>query len=198
MRLRLGATVLFTLAAAHSAHAGGFEDDVLAQLNKVRANPRAFAYELRRAEIAQARYAEGYGPLGQEDPGAVEEAIDFLMRQPPLPPLGPDRRLAAAARIHVERQGPGGGVGHGGPGAFRQRLRSEGVWAGISAETISYGQATPRDVIRQLVVDSRVPGRGHRLEIFGGAYQAAGVACGEHARWGSMCVIDFAGAIKRR
>ena len=37
------------------------------------------------------------------------------------------------------------------------------------------------------------------LERFASAlFQAAGVACGRHAQWGSMCVIDFAGAIVRR
>jgi len=136
--------------------------------------------------------------MSQEDPYAVDEAIDFLMRQPPLPPLAYDPRLAAAARRHVERQGPRGDVGHGGSGALNQRLQAQGFFAGITAEGISYGQDNPRDVVRQLVVDSRVAGRGHRNDLFSRAYQAAGVACGPHRRWGDMCVIDYAGSIMRR
>src|SRR5687768_5788603 len=67
--------------------AGGFENAVLAEINAARANPRAFARELRRQQVRDARYGDdGYG-MSQEDPDAVEEAIDFLMRQPPLPPL---------------------------------------------------------------------------------------------------------------
>lgn len=178
--------------------AGGFENAVLAEINAVRANPRAFARELRRQQVRDARYGDdGYG-MSQEEPYAVEEAIDFLMRQPPLPPLQHDSRLAAAARRHVARQGPRGDVGHGGSGGLNQRLQAQGLFAGITAESISYGQDSPRDVVRQLVVDSRVPNRGHRRDLFSRAYQAAGVACGAHARWGDMCVIDYAGAIQRR
>ena len=178
--------------------AGGFESAVLAEINEVRANPRAFARELRRQQVRDARYGdEAYG-MSQEDPYAVDEAIDFLMRQPPLPPLAHDLRLAAAARRHVARQGPRGEVGHGGSGGLTQRLQAQGLYAGVAAEGISYGQESPRDVVRQLVIDSRVPGRGHRRDLFSPAYQAAGVACGPHRRWGEMCVIDYAGSIMRR
>lgn len=182
---------LLSLAAA-PAVAGGFETEVLAEINAVRADPGGYARELRRRQVR-------YDPaMRQEDPAAVEEAIDFLQAQPPLPPLVSDERLAAAARGHVERQGPRGEVGHGAPGALGRRLQAQGVFAGLLAESISYGQESPAAVVRQLVIDSGVPGRGHRKDLFGRAYQAAGVACGPHARWGAMCVIDYAGAILQR
>jgi hypothetical protein len=185
-------------AAPTPLHAGPFEDAVLAELNHVRAHPQAYARELRREGVAQARYGEETGAMARGDPDAVEDAIDFLMRQAPLPPLARDGRLAAAARLHAERQGPTGEMGHGAPGALGQRLQREGLFAGIEAESISYGQRTPREVVRQLVVDSGVPTRAHRRDLFGHAFQAAGVGCGPHAEWGSMCVIDLAGAIMRR
>jgi uncharacterized protein YkwD len=191
--------LLLCALAAPPAFAGRFEDQLLVELNNVRAHPQAYTRELRREALVDARYGDPYSdPGAQEDPEAVEDAIDFLMRQPPLGPLRADPRLAAAARDHVERQGPSGGVGHGAPGSFAHRLQSEGLYAGLSAENISYGQNSPKDVIRQLVIDSRVPNRGHRKNIFGQGFTAAGVACGPHAEWGSMCVIDFAGAIVRR
>jgi uncharacterized protein YkwD len=136
--------------------------------------------------------------LAQEDPAAVDDAIDYLMRQRPLPPLAGDGRLAAAAREHVARQGPTGAVGHGPPGSMGRRLQSEGVYAGLEAESISYGQRDPRDVVRQLIVDSGVPDRGHRKDLLSGGFQAAGVGCGRHARYGSMCVVDLAGAVVQR
>jgi uncharacterized protein YkwD len=67
----------------------------------------------------------------------------------------------------------------------------------MQAESISYGQDRPADVVRQLVIDSRVPSRGHRRDMFSAAWSAAGVGCGSHPRWGAMCVIDYAGAIQR-
>ena len=192
----LGVLAPLLVSLPTSLHAGEFESAVLAELNHIRAHPQAYARELRRGEVDRARYGEDPGV--QDDPDAVEEAIDFLLRQPPLPPLARDGRLAAAARTHVLRQGPSGEVGHGPPGALGARLQRQGLWAGLEAESISYGQRTPREVIRQLVVDSGVPDRAHRRDLFGRAYQAAGVACGPHAEWGSMCVIDLAGAIVRR
>jgi hypothetical protein len=55
----------------------------------------------------------------------------------------PDRRVAAAARQHTQTQGARGDVGHGAAGALGQRLRGQGVWAGLSAENISYGLDDP-------------------------------------------------------
>jgi uncharacterized protein YkwD len=192
----LAVPVLF--AAATPARAAGFEDAVLSEINQIRANPQAYARELRHEQVRSARYGEeGYG-VTRDDPEAVEDAIDFLMRQPSLPPLQRDPRLAGAARVHVSRQGATGGVGHGASGGLGGRLRSQGMWAGLEAESISYGQRSPQDVVRQLVVDSGVPNRGHRRDMFGQAFQAAGVACGPHVQWGAMCVIDYAGSIMRR
>jgi hypothetical protein len=174
------------------AAADSFEDAVLRELNRVRADPAAYARELRRSDRS---YDEADA---WRDPDAVDDAIGFLRDQRPLPPLRRSGAIAAAAEQHVERQGPRGDVGHGPHGSLGRRLQREGVWAGLAGESISYGQRTPRDVVRQLIVDAGVPNRSHRKDIFGSAWQIAGVACGRHARWGSMCVIDFAGALVRR
>ena len=174
------------VAQAASLGGGRLDDAVLDELNFARARPAEYARELRR-ELDRS-----------DDPVAVEDAIDFLERQAPLPPLKGDRRVAAAAYQHTAAQGPRGDVGHGAAGALGQRLRSQGVWAGLSAENISYGYDDPRDVVRQLIVDSGVPNRGHRRNIFATGYQLAGVACGPHRAYGHMCVIDFAGALPPR
>jgi uncharacterized protein YkwD len=172
-----------------AAHAADLDADVLAELNYVRAHPSDYARELRSAPEWAVR---------QEEPGALEEAIDFLERQQPLAPLKGDRRLGAAALEHVRVQGPRGDVGHGAAGSLGLRLRAAGVYAGLAAENISYGYDDARAVVRQLVIDSRVAGRGHRRNIFAAVYTTAGVACGGHRQWGSMCVIDFAGALMER
>ncbi|MET3666294.1 CAP domain-containing protein [Caulobacter sp. 1776] len=169
--------------------AADLDDAVLDEINYARARPAEYARELRRAPD---------WAFEQEEPGAVEEAIEFLERQPSLAPLKGDRRLDAAARAHAQAQGLRGDVGHGPAGSLGQRLRANGVFAGLCAENISYGQQDARAIVRQLIIDSRVAGRGHRRNIFSSGYSAAGVACGEHRQWGSMCVIDFAGAIVQR
>jgi uncharacterized protein YkwD len=182
-----GLLFLALTPAAQAASLGARLDDaVLDELNFARARPGEYARELRR-ELDRS-----------DDPAAVEEAIRFLERQDALPPLESDRRVAAAARQHTQAQGARGDVGHGAAGALGQRLRGQGVWAGLSAENISYGYDDPRDVVRQLIIDSGVPGRGHRRNIFASGYQLAGVACGPHRAYGYMCVIDFAGALPPR
>ncbi len=182
------AFVLPAIAPA-GAHAADLEEAVLDELNYVRAHPVDYASELRRAPD---------WAFEQEEPGAVEEAIDFLERQQPLAPLKGDARLDAAARQHAQRQAARGEVGHGPTGSLGVRLRAAGVFAGLSAENISYGSDDARAIVRQLVIDSRVAGRGHRRNIFTASYSAAGVACGAHRQWGAMCVIDFAGALMER
>jgi uncharacterized protein YkwD len=170
-------------------------DEVLAEINFARTQPQAYARWLD--EEAGRSGSWGAQPWARQDPGAVDEAIDFLMRQKPLPPLAYDERLAAVARGYVRDQGRTREQGHVAPDGrgFSQRIRSAGVHAGIAAEGISYGQDSPPDVVRQLIVDSGVRSRGHRRDIFGSGYQAAGVSCGDHARYGVMCVIEYAGAI---
>lgn len=177
------------LVAPSFAHAADLDTEVLAELNYVRTHPADYARELRRAP----EWA-----FNQEEPGAVEEAIAFLEHQQPMAPLKGDRRLGAAALEHVRVQGPRGDIGHGVVGSLGIRLRAAGVYAGMAAENISYGYDNASQVVRQLVIDSRVAGRGHRRNIFATGYTTAGVACGAHRQWGSMCVIDFAGALMER
>jgi hypothetical protein len=183
------AALAIGLAAPVAASAGSFEDQVMDELNRVRADPSGYARYLQRE-----RAENGLANDERGDPRAFSEAIDFLKGQRPLPPLQDDGRLASAAAEYARTQGPGGGVGHGAAGGLGRRIQAKGVWAGLSGETISYGQSTPFEVVRQLVIDFGVPDRGHREMIFDRSFQAAGVGCGRHAAYGAMCVIDFAGA----
>jgi hypothetical protein len=191
MKAALGLGLM--LSAPCAARAGDFENEVMQELNRVRADPAGFARDLRRE-----RDQTGVVLDERRDPRAFAEAIDFLMRQRPLPPLQPDERLAAAASEFARAQGPTGAIGHGASGNLSRRIQNRGVWAGVAGETISYGQPTPRMVVAQLVVDFGVPDRGHREVIFDSGFQAAGVGCGSHAAHGEMCVIDFAGALPPR
>ena len=176
-----------------TASVSGFEQEVMQELNRVRADPAGYARYLQSERVK-------VGIVNDEraDPHAFPEALAFLSKQTPLPPLTPDNRLADAAFELAKNQGPTGKIGHGEQGNLGQRIQSRGVWAGLSGETISYGQPTPYEVVRQLIVDFGVADRGHREMIFDASFQAAGVGCGRHAQYGEMCVIDFAGAFPPR
>jgi hypothetical protein len=47
-------------------------------------------------------------------------------------------------------------------------------------------------IVMTLIVDQGVRDRGHRRNIFYRYFKVGGAACGPHARYGTMCVIDFA------
>jgi hypothetical protein len=185
----LGALSLMSFAKPAAA-SGGLEAAVLDEVNFARTQPAEYARVLRQ------RAPEMIG----EDPRDVAEAVAFLSRQKPLPPLAADGKLARAAGAHATAQGRAGQVGHTSPDGlgFIQRMEINGIRAGAVAENISYGYDSPRAVVRQLIVDTGVPDRGHRKNLFGPAYEAAGVSCAPHKQWGAMCVIDFAGGLQGR
>jgi uncharacterized protein YkwD len=188
-------------AAANDASRTDLESEVLARINQARQDPRGYADELR----AYRRYFDGriahlpgedVAMLSIEGTDAIDEAIDFLERQAPLPPLGAGDLLALAARDHANEQGDSGTTGHvsrdgAGPGD-RVRRRGGDLYVG---ESISYGHARADAVVRQMIVDDGVPGRGHRALLFGTGYRFAGIGCGGHRRYGHMCVVELSGTI---
>lgn len=192
--LVVGAALL--VAAAAPARAGDFDDQILAELNFARAHPQEYATRMLDQPVSDWEQSLSTGGAPTEA-GAYAEAVEFLMRQSPLPPLRPDDQLAAAALEHVTEQGLSGETGHSGAGGerFDDRLRRHGVRADVAAENIAYGPPTASDVVRELIIDSGVPGRGHRRNIFHPALAAAGVNCGPHKEYTTMCVIDFAGGL---
>jgi uncharacterized protein YkwD len=196
--LRMGAVAacgcLLLFSPTAEARDRALDLAVLDELNFARTQPAAYARALvEDADRSRARVAI-------DDPAAFEEAVDFLRRQPPLPPLRFDPALAGAALSHAALQGRDGGIGHAGPGGetLSERLRRYGAFASLMAEDISYGYGAPREVVSQLIVDSGVPSRGHRDNIFNPVLRAAGVACGPHPAYGAMCVVDFTSTLIRR
>lgn len=178
------------------------EPRIVAEINRARASPAAYAAELRlyRSWFEDTLVRIPGNPAllrTREGVAAVDDAIRFLEAQPPLPPLADSPRLTLAAADHVADQGPRGLEGHGGSNrstsATRIRRRGGARNAAV-AEAITYGSANPAGVVRQLIIDDGVPQRGHRTLLFSPAYRSAGAACGLHARHTSMCVIDLSSA----
>lgn len=124
---------------------------------------------------------------------AIDDAIRFLRSTQPQPPLTLSPGLCVAAADHCHEQASGA-MGHHGsdrsnPG---DRISRYGAWSQGWAENIAYGRHTARDIVLALIIDDGVRGRGHRKNIFNPTYNVAGAAYGPHARFGSVCSIDFA------
>lgn len=160
---------------------------VRAEINLARSAPQQYA------EIVAAR---AMGCQRKEGDRVVLEAIRFLEKVRPLPPLARSEGMTASALSHVLDQGPTGTRGHKGSDGSTpwKRLARFGKWSGHAAENISYGPRDARSIVIAFIVDDGVRDRAHRLNVFGSDFLLAGIACGPHASFGTMCVIDFATA----
>ena len=205
-RLLTTACTLFVTFTATTAGAGpGLDERVLMEINLARTDPSAYAGFLR--EFRKQYQGKSYRLPGShtyvmtsEGGPAVDEAIGFISRQKPLPPLTRSEGLAAAAADLVRDEGKSGAIGHRGrrSGDPRERIERHGEWEGRIGENISYGPDEARLVVMQLIIDDGVPDRGHRKNFFSSGFKQGGVACGPHPRYGTMCVIDFAGGFRQR
>lgn len=182
---------IFVFLAGAACRADETARGVLDEINLARTHPREYA----RILAAQRDLFQSCD--GQR---ALREAVHFLDRARPLPPLAFSNGLAMSAMTHVMNQGVHGDTGHRGTDRSTpwDRIARYGKWYGHAGENIAYGVRDPRRIVATLIVDAGVRGRGHRKNIFCSGFGVAGVACGWHARYGTMCVMDFAGGFVKK
>jgi len=209
MRLSLSAALFLSLFAALPAFAAEKQDDggsgraVIREMNLARQNPALYAtfvQELRSRMNGNVLVLPGHTRLRtKEGMAAVDEAIRFLQNAQPLPPLTLSRGMSRAAADHCADQADGG-FGHEGKDRSHagQRIARYGSFSGGWGENISYGKSSARDVVIALIIDDGLPARKHRQNIFNPNYNYAGAAFGRHARFGTMCSMDFAGGYAER
>jgi uncharacterized protein YkwD len=178
------------------------EADIVREHNLARGNPEEYAAhlaELRRFFDGRLLRLPGEIPLRtQEGVRAVDEAIAFLRAADPVPPMTASRGMSLGARDHVRDSGPRGRTDHVGTDGSNpwDRVSRYGTWQVTVGENISFGSYAPddaRDVVIQLIIDDGVESRGHRNNIFNAEFRVVGVSCGEHATFGTMCVLVYAG-----
>ncbi|HEY9750172.1 MAG TPA: CAP domain-containing protein [Allocoleopsis sp.] len=170
--------------------------EVLAEINRVRTHPTAYADWL---ESLSQYYDGNILALPGEDKirtregvGALKDAIAFLRTMKPLPPMALSAGMSQAAQDHVADTGAQGVVGSVGsdgssPG---DRAKRYGTFKGGFVELLSYGKKTATAVVLQLVINDGDPNRGLREELLNPKTRFVGVACGPHASRGAMCVIE--------
>jgi uncharacterized protein YkwD len=192
----LGAMAVLSLCAATAAAETPFERQVLVALNAARADPAAYAASLRHYRTyfhANLLQYPGMNAQIETEEGVkvVDETISFLGRQPALAPVTAAPLLEASAADLTADQAQGG-TGHeskdGAMPADRAQRHGGGRYV---AEVIAYGSVDAADVVRQLIVDDGVADRGHRGILYSSDLRFAGVACGPHPEFRTMCVIDL-------
>src|ERR1700737_303135 len=189
------ALLIFSLEFVQAKENGSAETEsvsaaaVLRELNLARENPGLYA-----------PFAAETRPFHMIERGrAVDEAVRFLKKARPLPSLTLSAGMSRAAADHCAEQVEGQ-LGHDGadrssPG---DRISRYGTWSATWGENISYGQKTARGIVLTLIIDDGVHSRGHRKNIFNPKFNYAGAAFGPHARYRTVCSIDFAGGYAER
>lgn len=182
----------------HTPFLSELERGILAEINLARTDPKgysAFVAEWLPYFNVKRRTLPGQETVWTtEGAEAVKQAAWFLERQLPIGELKASLGLTKASRDHVADMGPAGAIGHMGMDNSESgdRIKRYGSWYGKIGEVICYGPLTARDIVIQWIVDDGVPSRAHRTTLFDNDFRFAGVAFGDHAEFGSICVVTFA------
>jgi uncharacterized protein YkwD len=184
---------------AESKQNVNIEQNLLAEMNRLRAKPKSFIPVLKEYR-SHFKGKKVFRPgeitlVTNEGVVAVDDAIDFLKSVGPLAALRLSAGMSKAATVHVEDLGPKGKYGHYGTDGSSpsDRLKRYGQPKVGAAENLGFGERDGRRMVLMLLIDDGVPGRGHRKNMFNPKYKVVGIGCGSHATYGYMCVIDFAG-----
>lgn len=203
---------LSPVTALSQASAGGgdeyglssIERAVLDEMNLARTDPAKYAAyleALRPYYKGKTLKLPGVAALERvEGASALEEAISFLQKSKPLPPLQVSKGMCLGAKDQSFDQGKTGDVSHQGKDkTFSwERVTRYGEWKTPVSENISYDSGTARDIVINLIIDDGVPSRGHRNNIFNSSYIVTGISCGSHPLFGGMCVCTFAGGFTEK
>lgn len=191
------------LSAGEMSVADRRGEAVIREMNLARQHPNLYAdiLETRRSRFRGSVFVQADGSLlrSREGVNALDDAVRFLRRTSPLPPLSTSSGMSEAAAEHVSEQADGG-FGHSGSNGSNPatRLSQHGFWSGAWGENISYGKASAREIVAALIIDDGQRARKHRKNIFNPAFHFAGAAVGPHARYRTVCSIDFAGGYTER
>lgn len=176
---------------------------LIREMNLARTNPASYANyvaDLRTHFHGNILVLPGRTMLRtQEGTLALDEAIRFLRNVQPLAPLTLSSGMCRAASEHCTDQA-NGRMGHGGSDSSSpaDRMNRYGKWGAVWGENVSYGKSSARDIVLALIIDDGLRGRKHRKNIFNPAFIVTGAAYGTHARYRSVCSIEFAGSFAER
>jgi uncharacterized protein YkwD len=175
------------------------EQELLTEINQARAQPRVYATYLENLRPLFSgnvyKPTAGQSFTTEEGWSAVADAINFLRAAKPLGPLTTSFGLSQAAATHVKEQSSTGSTGHMGANnsLVEQRVKAFGTWRGGIGENLSYGDESARERVLTWLIDDGVVSRGHRKRLLSNDYKVAGLSCGSHPEYGTMCVLTLAG-----
>src|SRR2546428_14004833 len=102
--------------------------------------------------------------------------------------------LCLAAATHVKDQSGTGATGHKGADRtfIEERVKPFGTWQGAIGENLTYGNDSARERVLTWLIDDGFATRGHRKRLLSSDYKVAGLSCGPHPEFGTMCCLTLA------
>ena len=175
--------------------------EVLDEINLARHVPNSFVSSL----ISKYEFFDGnvYTAPGEfpietyEGEKALNEAIDFLKSQEPLPVIVTHQGLQRVALEYAEDL-----VEHGDFSTPHidtkdttpaQRISKIMRWAKMAGQCIALGNRTAADIVASLIIDDGNEERSNRKVLFNKEARLAGVVCIPHSVFGVITVIDIVG-----
>lgn len=179
------------------------EDEVFKAQNEIRKNPQSFIPKLKdtlkyfRDKIL---HKPGEDPIQTyEGAQAVEEAIEFLKQQRPVPELKLCKEITSACRDHCKDIGPRGQTTHEGIDGknISDRIEKYCEWDGACAENLDFGFRRADNIILNLVIDDGVKERYQRANLFHPELKYCGVGAGLHKDYGICVVIGYTRGVRQ-
>ena len=177
--------------------------DLIEEQNILRADPKSYIPKLQQCLNLfheNVYHQPGEDPLQTyEGTDAIEEAINFLKQQKPMPELELCEEISNACRDHVNDIGPKGLTTHEGSDGsnISERLEKYCEWDGACAENIDFGFKKAENIIINLLVDDGVSERFQRKNLFHPDLKYVGAAVGPHKNYGICAVIGYTKGIRK-
>ena len=175
-----------------------YEKQLFDEINYARANPAEY---LKRLELfrnnyrgKEVHYSKGNVLITNEGVAALDDAIAFVRKLKPLPPLDLRSGMVKAAKVHVDDLVSSGKSGHRGSDGSQpgQRLDRFGRWDQEYGENIVYESRTPLFDVIGMIIDDGTANRGHRENLFAEDFRVIGVAAGNRPGGPTVAVVTFA------
>ena len=173
------------------------EAELLIEHNAIRLNPQSYIPKLKEAlnHFRDKIYHKpGEDPIQTyEGKSAIEEAINFLKSQPPVPELILSKEITKACQDHIADIGPKGLTTHEGSDGknISDRIEKYCEWDGACAESLDFGFKNAENIIMNLLIDDGVQQRFQRSNLFHPELKYIGIAVGTHRDYGICCVFGY-------
>lgn len=193
--------------AVNESYMKAAEKDMILEINKLRSDPGKYAVYIKpylvKAKYKLQKYGKGdknyslttnytiidgkqsiktdtnWHYSNEEELKAVESLVRELGSLKPMSVLKPSKAIYLAAKSHALDQVPTGTIDHRGTdGSWPwDRIKKAAPDMEEGGENIACGEDSARSIVIQLLIDSGIPGYGHRKTLLNPQWTHCGCYC---------------------